>query len=374
MAMATSGHELPTWAPLPARADPAFDELARRTAVELRAQRVLVVLVSKSGQVYPGAHGLPEPWNARRSMPLSHSMSAQVAGDGRPMVVRDAREHPELRDRFAVRDMGVVGFAAMPLEDVHGRPVGVLSVGDDRPREWTADELDALERLAGEASLTLQVRALQLAEQESQAAAERAVAGARTAAQDASTALVAAEAEADRARLVARLSTELLPAATIQAVLRAVDRFARSPLGASLALLGLAHAGCAEVDVHTASAPGPRPVAVLPLTAAHPLVAAVREHRVVAVRSGAEGAAQFAGEGQLPVATVETSLSVPLELGQFAATGGLLLGWRQGRELDTGLSAVVIDVGRHVGLALDRVLLRDQRLRLDVSAGARVAG
>jgi GAF domain-containing protein len=140
-------YDLPTWAPLPARADPVFDELAHRTARELQSTRALVVLVSKSGQVYPGAFGLPEPWNTRRSMPLSHSLSLPVAGDGRPMVVRDTGQDAALRDRFAVREMKVVAFAAMPLQDVHGRPIGVLSVSDDRPRDWTPQELTALRRL-----------------------------------------------------------------------------------------------------------------------------------------------------------------------------------------------------------------------------------
>src|SRR3569833_2576615 len=99
MATVSTGYELPTWAALPARPDACFDELAGRVAAELRVPRALVVLISKGGQVYPGAFGLPEPWNSRRSMPLSHSMSLGVCSTGTPLVSRDARAGPGRRAR-----------------------------------------------------------------------------------------------------------------------------------------------------------------------------------------------------------------------------------------------------------------------------------
>jgi hypothetical protein len=55
---------------------------------------------------------------------------------------------------------------------------------------------------------------------------------------------------------------------------------------------------------------------------------------------------------------------VPLVLGQHTSSGALLIGWRYPRELDAALRGVVGDLGQHVGHALDRVLLREQRLRL----------
>jgi GAF domain-containing protein len=300
-------------------------------------------------------------------MPLTHSLSLGVAGDGRPMVVRDAREVPELRDRFAVQDLAVVGFAAMPLADGDGRPVGVLSVGDDRPRDWTDEELSALRRLADEATALLQVRALELAEREARAEADRAHDAARRAADAASAALAEAEAEADRARLAARLSSELLPARTLPDVLRTVDRFARSPLGAGVALVGLAGTGRPGLRVWAVTAgalPAADPVAVLPFPGPHPLTVAVGERRPVLVATLTE----LPGPEQVTGAAAGTSLAVPLTLGQHAATGGLLLGWDHHREVDPWLSAVVGDLGRHVGHALDRVLLREERLALAAAA------
>jgi GAF domain-containing protein len=299
-------------------------------------------------------------------MPLSQSMSLRVVATGAPLVLRDAREDPELGSRSVVRELEVVGYAAMPLTDAQGRPIGVLSVSDEQPRNWTADELSTLRRLAAEASRQLQFQALELAEREAKAAAERADDAARKAAGAATAAVLAAEADADRTRVVARLSQELLPAETVRDVLRVVDRFVRSPLGATVTLLGLAETGCSHVRICSAVAgtrPSARPVAGLQLNDQHPLSVAVRERRLVLVPTRAR-AAEFTGPTVLSAGAVESSIAVPLMLGQHASTGALLIGWAQRRELDEQVQAVVSDLARHIGVALDRVLLHGQRLRL----------
>jgi len=361
----TTAYELSTWAALPARADEGFDRLARTVAEQLSVPRALVVLVSKGGQVFPGAHGLPEPWATRRSMPLSHSMSQRVAATGSPLVLRDAREHPDLVSGPAVRELGVVAYAGVPLWDVRGRPTGVLCAIDVAPRDWTAEELAALRALAAEGSRQLQFQAVELAEREARAAAVRDDAAARTAAEAARAAFVVAEADADRTRVVARLSAALLAVQTLPELLRCVDRSVRSPLGAASVQVGIAEDDCPEVRVWAVAAGGPAspdPVAVLELAAAHPLTAAMRDRRLVPVGTPAEVRATFPGV-RLPRGT-QTAVAVPLLLGQHTSEAGLLVAWSHGRELDPPLLAVAGDLGRHVGHALDRVLLRDQRLRL----------
>jgi GAF domain-containing protein len=365
-----SGYGLPTWAPLPARPDPVFDELAARVAAELRVGRALVVLVSKGGQVFPGAHGLPEPWASRRSMPLTHSMSLGVASTGEPLVLRDAREDPEHAANRAVTEMDVVGYAAMPLQDVHGRPIGSLAVSDERPRSWSPTELAALRRLAGEASRRLQVHAVELAEQEAEAASRRDSSAAQQAAADARAALVEAEAAADRARVVARLSSELVDVETLPDVLRCVDRHLRSPLGAAVTMLALAESGCPDLRVWTTAAGNAPPdggAVSLRLDDAHPLAIAVRERRAVLLACRTAGEAEFPGLARLPVG-VETTVSVPIVLGQHTAAAGLLVGWEHARTVDAPLERIAGDLARHLGHALDRVLLRDQRLRLATTA------
>jgi GAF domain-containing protein len=167
--------------------------------------------------------------------------------------------------------------------------------------------------------------------------------------------------------VVARLSQELLPAETVRDVLRVVDRFVRSPLGATVTLLGLAETGCSQVRICSAVAgarPSARPVAGLQLSDQHPLSVAVRERRLVLVPTRAGAAAEFTGPPVLSAGAVDSLIAVPLMLGQHASTGALLIGWAQRRELDEQVQAVVSDLARHIGVALDRVLLHGQRLRL----------
>ena len=361
----TTAYELPTWAALPARADEGLDRLARTVAEQLAVPRALVVLVSKGGQVFPGAYGLGEPWATRRSMPLRHSLSQRVAASGVPLVLTDARADTELGCGPAVREMGVVGYAGVPVWDALGRPAGVLCAIDTEPRAWTEAEVATLQRLAEDGSRQLQSQAVELAEREAWAVAVRDDAAARTAAAAAQDASLLAEAEADRTRLVARLSAALLAAETLPDVLRCVDRAVRSPLGAAVVLLGVAEHDRADVRVWTVAAgepPSGAPVATLPFTDAHPLTAAMRERRMVPVGSPAELRVSFPG-AQLPDGA-RTAVAVPLLLGQHTAEAGLLVAWTQRRELDPPVLAVAGDVGRYLGHALDRVLLRDQRLRL----------
>ncbi|MEU2347717.1 GAF domain-containing protein [Modestobacter sp. NPDC049651] len=357
-------YELPTWAALPARPDPDFDRLAAQVATELAVQRVLVVLVSKAGQVFPGAFGLPEPWASQRSLPLSMSLSRHVVSTGRPLFVDDVLDAGELVDRAIVDQLGVRSHMAVALVDGRGRPIGALAASDDVPRHWTAHEAAVLERWAALCSRLLQTRALELAEQEAAAVAVRDDASARAAAESAREALLLAEAEADRARVVARLSSALLGAGGLGDVLRVADRLVRSPLGAATVALGVAESGSSDVRVwstSTGSTPLDGPAAVLCLDDAHPLTAALRGRRVV-VADPVTGAPPDVAA--LPGGACASAVAVPLAMGQHASTGALLVCWRQPREIDGPVRAVVTDLAHHLGHALDRVLLREQRDRL----------
>ena len=349
---------LPTWAPLPARPDPGFDQLAADVAADLGLPWVAVILVSKAGQVFPGAFGLPEPLASERSMPLSHSLSQRVALTGEPLVLPDVRTERSLADRPSVTRLGLAALLAVPLADQQGRPLGALAAADRRPHDWRPEETATLQRWAGACSRLLQFRILELAERESRAAAVREDAAARAADAAARSSLLEAEAEADRTRVVARLSAALLDAASLTDVLRLTDRLVRSPLGAAVAALGVTDSAGSEVRVWTTatgSAPLTGPAATLCLADAHPLAAALRGRRPVVTGAGDP---QLAAD--LPGGSCAAAVAVPLALGQHDSAGALLVGWRQPRAVDAPVRRVVDDLAVHVGLALDRVLLRDQ--------------
>jgi hypothetical protein len=128
--------------------DPAFDRHARLAAQVLNAPVALVSLVDADRQFFKSCLGLPEPWASRRGTPLSHSFCQHAVAGREPLIVDDARQHAVLRDNLAIRDMGVVAYAGIPLIDADGNALGTLCVIDSQPRHWTTHQVRLLEDLA----------------------------------------------------------------------------------------------------------------------------------------------------------------------------------------------------------------------------------
>ena len=149
---------LPATTPLPAVSDPAFERFARLVRATLGVPVALVTLVSADAQVFPGAVGLPEPWQTERSTPLSHSFCQHVVTSARPLVIPDAREHPLVQDNLAIADLGAVAYVGVPLLAEDGTAVGSLCAIDVEPREWTDAELAVLRDLADACSSELELR------------------------------------------------------------------------------------------------------------------------------------------------------------------------------------------------------------------------
>jgi GAF domain-containing protein len=127
---------------------PSFDRLARLAAHVLNAPVALVSLVDAERQFFKSCLGMPEPWASERGSPLSHSFCQHAVASREPLLVDDAREHPLLRDNLAIRDMGVIAYAGVPLFDVDGFALGTLCVIDSKPRHWTTHQLQLLTDLA----------------------------------------------------------------------------------------------------------------------------------------------------------------------------------------------------------------------------------
>ncbi len=122
----------------------AFDRLTNLAAKILNAPVALVSLVDDHRQFFKSFVGLAEPWASRRETPLSHSFCQYVVNSGAPLVVEDARLDDQLRDNLAIPDLGVIGYAGMPMTTKDNQTLGSFCVIDTKPRKWTAQELDIL--------------------------------------------------------------------------------------------------------------------------------------------------------------------------------------------------------------------------------------
>src|SRR3982751_5837929 len=122
---------------LDAVADPMFDRFAAMVRTVLGVPVALVSLVGPDRQFFPGACGLGDPWAQDRQTPLSHSFCQHVVATAEPLIVVDARTDPRVRGNLAIDDLGVIGYAGMPLTDATGQVLGSLCAIDHEPRTWT---------------------------------------------------------------------------------------------------------------------------------------------------------------------------------------------------------------------------------------------
>ncbi len=135
-----------------------FDRLTRMASRLLGTPVALISLVSEDRQFFKSAIGLPEPWASRRAAPLSFSFDAQVVSTGEQLVVEDARRHPLLRHSTAIRELGWVAYAGVPLATRDGQTVGSFSVVDKMPRLWSERDIALLKDLAASAVTEIELR------------------------------------------------------------------------------------------------------------------------------------------------------------------------------------------------------------------------
>jgi PAS domain S-box-containing protein len=137
----------------------AFDRLTRLAARLLGAPTAMITFVREDRAVFKSAIGLPEPWASQRSAPLSLSFCRHVVASGAPLVVDDARRHPLVRSSPAIRELGWIAYAGVPLTAPEGRMLGVLAVADSLPRLWSPRDVTLLEDLGASVVAEIELRA-----------------------------------------------------------------------------------------------------------------------------------------------------------------------------------------------------------------------
>jgi CheY-like chemotaxis protein len=127
--------------------DETFDRLTRLTTALLGVPTALLSIVDRDRQFFKSASGLEQPWSDARQTPLSHSFCQWVVGGNEEIAVDDARNDPVLRTNLAIRDMGVIAYAGIPVS-AHREAIGSFCAIDSKPRQWTEEQLAALRDLS----------------------------------------------------------------------------------------------------------------------------------------------------------------------------------------------------------------------------------
>jgi len=339
--------DLPTGTLLGAGADAAFDRYARLVRAQVGVPTALVSLVSREGQVLPGAPGLREPWQERRWPPLTHSVCQLVVRTQEPLVVDDVREVPELAGSLAVDDLGVVAYAGYPLRDADGSVVGSLCAIDDRPRSWEERDLQVLADLADSCSSELALRQLR---DRSGTALEASEDGRRR-----------ADAAELHSRLLLGLSEGLARTSSPGDVVRAVAPLARAGLGTTTADLHLLDAGRSRLVAICPDVRGETTTTERRLDSRDAVAWAVR-HRTVVVADDREALlASHPSTEMCAAAAAGAVLVLPLEVDD-RALGALVLTWPEPGAPDAATRLVVAAMTRYTAQALGRAqLLAEQR-------------
>jgi serine phosphatase RsbU (regulator of sigma subunit) len=323
---------------LDAASDPMYDRFAVMVRHVMNVPTALVSLVDHTRQVFPGASGLPDPWQQSRQAPLSHSLCRP----GVTEVVSDAGGDPRLAGNPAVADFSVGSLAGAPLTDADGRVLGSLCAVDNRPRHWTEAELGLLADLAAACADSLRLRIVTQAAHRREDTArvrERAVGAAF-----------------DRSQLLLRASVALASTTTVSDVVDAVRELVTGTMNPAYVGVSLIESA-GQVTLRSG---GFLPMAVADRWRTYPDTA--RTPSAVAARTGIPVLLpdRDAVVAQAPdaVATFDemgwqAAASVPLP-GPAGPIGALTFVWKQHYALSDAEQAALAALAGYVAQALQR--------------------
>lgn len=137
----------------------SFDRLARLAARLLGVPVVVASLLEGERQLVLSAVGLREPVSGEQETPVPYPFCEEVVAAGQALFIGDVREHPLANDGRAVPGPHPVAYAGIPLRSGDGRVLGSFCAVDFHPREWTGEDISALQDLAAcmEAGIALRL-------------------------------------------------------------------------------------------------------------------------------------------------------------------------------------------------------------------------
>jgi signal transduction histidine kinase len=135
----------------------AFDRLTRLASRVLETPAALVSLVDDRREFFKSAAGISED---DRERPLSHSYCKYVVATGEPLVAADAREHDLLKDNPAIEDYNAIAYCGIPVRSHSGHVLGSFCVVDEKPRQWSREQIETLSDLTDSVVSEVQLRLL----------------------------------------------------------------------------------------------------------------------------------------------------------------------------------------------------------------------
>jgi len=126
-----------------------YDRAVRLARQVTGAPVGLLSLVNDKEQFFKAHAGLEETDPPTTGTPLSHSFCQYVVSSRTSLAVVDARTHPLLAGNGAVSDLGVIAYLGVPVRGPSGEVLGSFCTIDREAHDWTEEQLQALEDIAG---------------------------------------------------------------------------------------------------------------------------------------------------------------------------------------------------------------------------------
>ena len=126
----------------------AFDRLTRMATAVLRVPVAIVSLVDRDRLFFKSQCGLGEPLATLRQGPIRQSFCQHAVRTREPLAVPDSRRHPAFSKYPDISGLNAIAYAGIPLVTSEGHALGTFCVVDERPREWTEEELGILSVLS----------------------------------------------------------------------------------------------------------------------------------------------------------------------------------------------------------------------------------
>ena len=139
-----------------------FDNFTHLASRLMKAPVSLVSIIDFDGdrQFFKSQCGLPAPWSVTRQTPLSHSFCKLVVAGSEPLSVTDSRLDSRVKDNPVIEMLGVVAYLGVPIMADTGEVIGSFCVIDQLPRQWTAEDIDTLQRLGRSVNDQLRLTAM----------------------------------------------------------------------------------------------------------------------------------------------------------------------------------------------------------------------
>gem|GEM_PF-451898 len=124
--------------------EPAFDRVARLAARAVRAPAALLILLDEAGAAVRGAARLADPHASHWPLPRGAVDAVLQA----PEVAMASAVPPRPAEDTVLDALGGRAWVGVPVRDRSGRVLGALLAVDRAPRNWTVEDVQALQDAA----------------------------------------------------------------------------------------------------------------------------------------------------------------------------------------------------------------------------------